>query len=140
MGTELLVSYIAACSPTLVAIDAPLSVPSKGALRQVEREARRLGLRLLPPLMGAMRELTSIGVSIRRVLEGRGIRVIEVHPSSTLRLAKVPIDKVVRWANRSLSEDQLDSIVAALTGLAYLLGNYIVIGGELVVARTLPCV
>ncbi len=140
MGTDLLIDYVMSCSPSLVAIDAPLSMPKEGLLREVEKEAFRLGLRLLPPLLGGMRALTLIGMAVRRSLEGSGIKVVEVHPSSTLRLANVPPDRIARWADMDLSGDQIDSIVAALTGLAYLLNDYIVVGGELIVATRLPCV
>ncbi len=138
--TDQLVDYVALCSPSLVAVDAPLSMPKEGHLREVERDARRLGLRLLPPLLGGMRALTLIGIALRRSLESVGIRVVEVHPSSTLRLAGVSIDRITRWANMSLNRDQTDGVVAALTGLAYLLNDYTVVGGELIVATRLPCV
>jgi predicted nuclease with RNAse H fold len=69
--------------PFVVAVDAPLSYPQEGrGLRDVERELRRLGFNLLPPLMGPMKKLTERGIALSKKLS---CDVIEVHPLTSMK-------------------------------------------------------
>lgn len=70
----------------LIAIDAPLGLPKYGINRLIELNAKKLGLKLLPPLLGGMKKLTEFGIKLKNVFKEAGIKVIEVHPSSTLRI------------------------------------------------------
>ncbi|MEM1519314.1 MAG: DUF429 domain-containing protein [Pyrobaculum sp.] len=115
---------ISLMSPLVVAIDAPLTKPSSGGLRDVEKELRKLGHRLLPPLMGPMRELTKRGIELSKKLN---TRVVEVHPLTSLRSMGVTRSEVGKKYG-VYNVDLIDAIVAALTALAYLLGQYRSIG------------
>ncbi len=63
----------------IVAIDSPLSIP-KGAWREVDKLARKRGLKVLPPGWKGMRKLTEEGIKLKGKLEKRGITVIETFP------------------------------------------------------------
>ncbi len=128
--------------PDVVAIDAPLTRPQTGYLRELERRAAKEGIRLLPPLLGGMRKLTERGVRLRTRLEKIGVKVIEVHPTSSRRILKIPGEIEEAWrhivgiakveAPRGFkpSKDDLDALLAAVTGLYYLKGRYKAIRGE----------
>lgn len=111
--------------PRAVAIDAPLTAPEGGrGLRDVEVELRRLGYRLLPPMMGGMKGLTMRGIRLSREITAE---VVEVHPSTSLKamgLSRRDVES--RYGVRQ--RDLVDAIVAALTALAYVKGEYRRIG------------
>lgn len=119
----------------VVAIDAPLSEPPPHRInRDVEILARKIGLRLLPPGYGPMRDLTRLGIRIAGELSG-ATRVIEVHPSSSAKLMNLDRRALSR-AFRGM--DQADAVISAITALAYLLGRYVEIG-PLVLPLENPC-
>ena len=109
----------------VVAIDAPLSLPRKGIERDLEKYCRKLGLRLIPPLLGPMRRLTICGICIKDVLEKMGIKVIETHPSSCLKLAEVDrrdILNIVRSKILNISKldkHGVDALICCLVSVAY---------------------
>ncbi|MFN3805293.1 MAG: DUF429 domain-containing protein [Pyrobaculum sp.] len=115
----------AAAPAAVVAIDAPLSLPPGGrGLRDVERELRRLGYRLLPPLMGSMRRLTERGIRLSKMF---GVEVIEVHPLTSLKaMGLTRGDLAAHYGVKS--RDLVDAIAAALTALAYLEGGFVRFG------------
>jgi len=121
--------------PSLVAIDAPLSLPEVGYAREVDKAMHRLGLHVLPPLFPAMRALTLRGINLSRALRARGLSVIEVHPASTRKVLGLPVKgrASIQTAllelglrgeleERELSIHELDAITAALTASLHLLG------------------
>lgn len=110
--------------PAVVAIDAPLSEPAGGGLRDVEREMRRLGFKLLPPLMGPMRELTRRGIELSRKLRGP---VIEVHPLTSLKSMGCSRRDVAKKYG-IYDVDLVDAVAAALTAVAYIRGLYRSVG------------
>ncbi len=119
-------THVLMTMPDLIAIDSPLSLPRGGLNRDIEVKARRLGLRLLPPLLGPMRRLTKMGILIRELCESLGIEVVEVHPTSSLRSMGINREQLVSLVLRRfkveadvLNRHVVDSIVCALTGLAY---------------------
>jgi len=59
------------CQPILVAIDAPLTLPRKGLLRQTDREMYKHGYPVFPPLFRTMEKLTLRAVKIARSQERR---------------------------------------------------------------------
>jgi predicted nuclease with RNAse H fold len=74
-----------------------------------------------------MRELTIHGIEVSRRLRAMGYRVLEVHPSSTLRLLGLSMGEFIDGLATILrgplvlSKDEADSLVAAYTCyLAYL--------------------
>jgi predicted nuclease with RNAse H fold len=81
-----LLEVLARASPRLVAIDAPLTLPSTGkGLRLCDAEVRRMGVPILPPAMGPMRMLSERGARFAGLLRERGMRVIEVYPRGAQR-------------------------------------------------------
>ncbi len=120
--------------PLIVAIDAPLTMPREGYLREVDKFMHKLGLPVLPPLFPGMRRLTERGIKLKSFLEEAGIRVIEVHPRSTLKVLMKKFGKVdlleimrlysIKFSRRRLSKDERDAILAALTAYLYYTNNY----------------
>lgn len=110
---------------SLVCIDAPLGLPKHGVNRLVETKARRLGLRLIPPLLGPMKQLTMYGMQIASELSQRGIRVLEVHPSSTLRILGMSRQEFIKFITARLrgplvrNEHEVDALVSAFTCLLH---------------------
>ena len=121
--------------PELVAIDAPLTWPREGYMRDVDRLMHKIGLPVLPPLFPAMRMLTARGIRLAEALRARGLRVIEVHPASTRKVLGLPVKgrRAVQEAllnlglkgdleERQLTSHELDAITAALTASLHVLG------------------
>lgn len=113
--------------PKVVAIDAPLSIPSRGSLRVADRSLIERGLRVFPPTFAGMRSLTQRGIRLAKQLRKR-FEVIEIHPrTSGLVLfgrsdRRVWIERLRRrgWKISSeLSAHEIDAVVAALTGYLY---------------------
>lgn len=121
--------------PKIVAIDAPLTMPRNGYLREVDRLMHKLGLPVLPPMFPGMRMLTIRGVKLRNFLDEIGIHVIEVHPRSTLKilLKKFKLSDLEELINflgfliengKRLTKDEQDAILAMITAFLYYKGNY----------------
>jgi predicted nuclease with RNAse H fold len=107
--------------PLVVAVDAPLSYPPEGrGLRDVERELRRLGFRLLPPLMGSMKKLTERGIALSKKLTSN---VIEVHPLTSMKAMGLTREELRRRLGVR-HKDLIDAFAAALTAVAYVEGLY----------------
>ncbi|ADY00587.1 hypothetical protein VMUT_0374 [Vulcanisaeta moutnovskia 768-28] len=110
---------------SLVCIDAPLGFPKYGINRLIEIKARRLGLRLIPPLLGPMRQLTMYGIEISGKLTQLGIRVLEVHPSSTLKVLGMSRQDFINFITLRLrgplirNEHEVDALVSAFTCLLH---------------------
>ncbi len=94
---ETLIHLLKALRPSLVAIDAPLSVPN-GPWRKVDLKAKRMGLKVLPPGWKGMRRLAETGKRLKEELEGSGIRTLETFPASVRRLWRVPLEGDLRDA------------------------------------------
>ncbi len=129
--------------PDLVAVDAPLSRPTTGWLRESDRELIRRGLRVLPPLLGPMRLLTERGLRLAEVMRSRGLRVVEVHPGSTAKILGVPrtpegVLAALEIAGISAEPPEggirnvheVDAALAAVTGALLLEGRAEVVGGR----------
>ena len=107
--------------PSVVAIDAPLTLPEEGKwVRDVEVELRSLGYRLLPPLLGPMKSLTERGIRISRMFSAE---VIEIHPATSLKAMGLTREDLRRKFGVR-HRDLIDAIAAALTATAYKLGHY----------------
>jgi len=131
------------CKPDLVAIDAPLTMPTLGKMRKADREMHRLGYRVLPPTFPSMKNLTQRGIKIAQKLREHKLKVIEVHPTSTRKALEMPIKN---WRKiqtllttiglkgehqvRTLTPHEIDALTAALTGLLYMQGKVRLIGDE----------
>ena len=115
--------------PSVVAIDAPLSLPRRGNLRKADASLIKRGFRVFPPTFAGMRSLTLRGMRLAKELRAKKIRVIEIHPrTSGMLLFKTPNRE--RWTTKlrgegwrfgeSASEHEIDAAMAALTGALYL--------------------
>ncbi|KXA94618.1 hypothetical protein AKJ65_03940 [candidate division MSBL1 archaeon SCGC-AAA259E19] len=116
-------------NPKVIAIDAPLSLPKKGNLREADSELIGKGHRVLPPTLGGMRLLTERGIRLADALSKLEFEVIEVHPrtSGEILFGSESRDDWISklrkggWnLSSEFSEHEIDSIVAALTGFLYL--------------------
>ncbi len=134
-GDEEIVQAITSVKPVITAIDAPLSLPkSGGAYRKAELLLRHVyGCKTLPLTLSSMKKLYERGVKIASLLGKAGLKVIEVHPSSTRKILGwkgLTLDelkaKLVETGlkgdvkRRKISKDEVDAILAAVTALYYL--------------------
>lgn len=118
--------------PKIVAMDAPLSFPEEGGLREADSELINRGHRVLPPALGGMESLTRRGIRLSKRLDERGFEVIEIHPRTSGRILFGSgsrddwISKLEDegWRPDSKpTEHEIDSVLAAITGLLYLEGK-----------------
>ena len=138
--------------PRVVAIDAPLSLAANGGpFRRCDLEARRRGFMVLPLSIPSMAKLTSRGIELKRVLEGRGFEVIEVFPTGGFRALGIePPRRGVGEALEGLrriglriagtkSVHELDAVMAAYAAYKYFRGEVEVVGdpteGVIVIPR-----
>lgn len=104
---EAILEMVSRLQPFYVAVDSPLSLPlgldcleetcpcaSPAGQREAERQLRKLGVRVYPSgkefanSRGGrpFKALIYRGIAMRKALEGRGFRVMEVYPYATKRL------------------------------------------------------
>jgi predicted nuclease with RNAse H fold len=136
--------------PEIVAIDAPLSLPAGREsieqrtnvhLRECDKELLRRGIKFFPVTLGPMRKLTSRGISLRRILENKRFRVIEVYPGGAqdvlgISRKQLGLDRLraglkkagVRGLNSRMSDHELDAVTCALVGKLYLEGKSVTYG------------
>ena len=138
-----ILSFINNHEARVIAIDAPLSLPRSGGLRRCDEELRRVGIRVLPPVLGGMRRLTERAIRLREVLASKGHEVIEVFPTGARKILGLPSRRMgvdalrnalLSYGVRGLPDDVdqhiLDAVICALVGLYYLRGEYMVFGDE----------
>jgi len=136
--------------PEIVAIDAPLSLPAGREsieqrtnvhLRECDKELLRRGIKFFPVTLGPMRKLTNRGIILRRTLENKRVRVIEVYPGGAQDILGIPrkqrgLDRLmaglkkagVRGLNNRMSDHELDAVTCALVGKLYLEGKSVMYG------------
>jgi predicted nuclease with RNAse H fold len=139
---EEILELIEKFKPDLIAIDAPLSLPKgrksldkkeKIHFRECDRKLFELGIKFFPITLGPMRMLTERGMKLRKILEEKCYKVIEVYPGATQDILKIPrknegtkkllngLKKLgIKVEERELSDDELDAITAAYTGYLYI--------------------
>ncbi len=131
-------------APDVVAIDAPLSLPkgrrniekrSDNHFRECDRMLMERKIKFFPITLGPMRMLTKRGMEIKKKIEkmDKKIKVIEVFPGAAYDVFGVKRkDKkeIIGWARRfginarkAKTQDELDAIACAITGLLYARGN-----------------
>jgi predicted nuclease with RNAse H fold len=147
-----ILEYVKRYDPELIAIDAPLSLPlgrtsleekSNIHLRLCDRELLGLGIKFFPITLGPMRKLTERGIKLKQMLENFGYKVIEVFPGATQdilglvrknqgvnKLREGLISLGIKGIKYEMSDDELDAITCALTGLLYLRGECIELGDK----------
>lgn len=134
LGDEELAVLVVEWAPHLVVIDAPLGRPPRGrGFRRVEREAMRLGARLLPHGLPGVSALAGRGVKLARRLEAYSI-VAETHPRSALRVAgcssPAALFGLLGVEAPPRGRHTLDAAVAAAAGALLSLGGALLLPGE----------
>jgi predicted nuclease with RNAse H fold len=144
--------------PSLMVIDAPLSLPKGrcclekdcecavgGHFRQSEREIRRYGP-VLPLTFKGMKMLTMRGVALNRVLSGE-YQLKETHPRTAQKILgfenlKKELGNYFQF-NTDPTEHELDAALAALTGFFYLNDCYLELGdadeGTIILPKSKKC-
>jgi hypothetical protein len=124
------------CSPRIVAIDAPLSFPHRGNLREADRVLIHRGYRVFPPTFGPMKSLTERGMKLAGKLRSK-FRVIETHPRTSGKILFGTPDRKtwlreLRREGFSFDEDagehEIDAMLVALTGSLHLQGKTEAVG------------
>ena len=149
-----------------VAIDCPLGLPagldcldpahpctatSPKGIRESELAVRALGYGLyFTTKKTIIRAMAERGIALRRTLEARGLRVLEVYPYATKcilfgkKMPKKTTPEGVTWLRdnltiiiptladipRTLTHDELDAAIAAYTALLFARGKAIALGNE----------
>jgi predicted nuclease with RNAse H fold len=141
---------IEVAKPCVIAIDAPLSLPpgrksieerTSIHLRESDRELLRRGIKFLPITLGPMRKLTERGIKLRKTLEARHFKVIEVYPGGAQDVLGIPrkqrgLDKLktglenagVKGLNSQMSDHELDAVTCAFVGKLFLEGKSVAYG------------
>jgi predicted nuclease with RNAse H fold len=136
--------------PEVIAIDAPLSLPvgrtsieqrTSVHLRECDKELLRRGIKFFPITLGPMRKLTARGINLRKALENRRFRVIEVYPGGAQDVLGIPrkqqgleglragLKKLgVKGLNCRMSDHELDAVTCALVGKLWLEGRSVTYG------------
>jgi predicted nuclease with RNAse H fold len=128
--------------PRVIAIDAPLSLPTgrksieertEVHLRECDKELLKRGIRFFPVTLGPMRKLTSRGILLKRIFESKHLRVIEVYPGGAQDILGIPrkqrglgglragLEEMrIRGLNDGMSDHELDAVTCALVGKLFL--------------------
>lgn len=147
-----IISKTVSARPDVVSMDAPLSLPRgrrslshRGPphFRACDLELRRMKIKFFPITLGPMRMLTRRGMKLRKVLEAKGLSVIESYPGSIQDILGMPrkqagLEKLRRALvdygvkgdvhKSKITHDELDAITSALVGKMFLEENYLAIG------------
>ncbi len=161
---EEILSFIEKARPALVAIDAPLGLPrgrisleerSPLHFRESDLELRKRGIRFFPLTLGPMRMLTGRGMRLKKIIEERGIPVIEIYPGAAQDIWKVSrkqggiaklrrgLEKIgLKGLAKDMNGDELDAVTGALVGRLYLRGRAEALGdaaeGAIIVPKGPP--
>ena len=140
---EEIIKEVRSINPSLIAIDAPLSLPKGrcclekdckcavgGHFRSAEREIRPYG-RVLPLTFQGMKMLTLRGNKLVKELE-KEFEVIETHPRTSQKILgfndlKEDLNRIYKLPDKT-TEHELDAVLSAITGFLYLKGCYIELG------------
>ncbi len=136
--------------PSVVAIDAPLYMPpgrtslnerNGNHLRESDRALLKMGIKIIPPTLGPMRQLTTRGIQLRLLFQQKGLQVIEAYPGGAQDILAIPrkkqgIDKLkaglVQLGIEGLAEinsdHELDAATCAYIGKLFLEENIDVYG------------
>lgn len=134
---------IARSRPAAIAIDAPFNFPKRGLLRKADREMIKRGYRVFPPALTAMRTLTLRAIKLNKLIEEKGYKAIEVHPTSTRKALSMPpkewekIQEILvsmglkgNLQTRNLTSHEIDAVTSALTAYLYMQNQTEAIGDE----------
>jgi len=129
-------------APHLITIDAPLNLPPGRTsfedrngehYRPCDLELRARGIPFFPITLGPMRALTLRGIALKKILEKRGFRALEMYPGGAQDLWGIPRAKRdedglhrglarlgVAGLRPGISDHELDAATGALVGRLYL--------------------
>lgn len=148
-----------AAKPTLVSIDAPLSLPfgrtsvtdddpafaEAGIVRTAERVLWARGVKTYPALIRSMQQLTARGIRLATDLRKLGIPVIESFPGAMQDILGMPRKGVSLSAlaqclseygltglsdGQSRTHDEIDALSSAIVGQAFWEGKYEGVGDD----------
>lgn len=140
---EDILKEIKTIDPSLIAIDAPLSLPKNrcclekncecavgGHFRQAERDIRPYG-QVLPLTFMGMKMLTLRGIALAKELRSE-YQVIETHPRTSQEMLgfkdlRRDLSRFFKLTGDT-TDHELDAAVAAVTGLLYLKDCYLELG------------
>ena len=136
--------------PKVVAIDAPLSLPAgrksieqrtKVHLRECDKGLLERGIKFFPVTLGPMRKLTERGILLRKILESKHLKVIEVYPGGAQDILGIPrkqyglrrlrkgLEKQgIEGLNDEMPDHELDAVTCALVGKLFLEGKTVTYG------------
>ena len=157
---EEILNRIEAIRPSVIAIDAPLSLPAGRKsieqitnvhLRECDKELQRRGIRFFPVTLGPMRKLTSRGIKLRETLENKRFKVIEVYPGGAQDILGIPrkqkglkklregLEKFgIQGLDDAMSDHELDAVTCAFVGRLFLKGKSVTYGTA-EQAMVMPC-
>ncbi len=157
-SNEEILEKINSLNPSLIVVDAPLSLPkgrcclekdcecaTGGHFRQGEREIRRYGS-VLPLTFTGMKMLTMRGVSLANALSGQYM-LKETHPRTVQKILGFEDPKKDLEHYFTISPEQsiheLDAALAALCGFFYINNCYMELGdvaeGTIILPRDKEC-
>ena len=140
-----ILNFVASNNPSLIVIDAPLSLPNGrcclsnecscseigGHFRKAEVEMRKYG-RTLPLTFRGMRMLTERAIKLADKLK-EDYEVIESHPRTIQKILGFETPKNVEKyysIPSNISEHELDAILLILTGKFYIKSQFMEFGDE----------
>lgn len=149
-GDQEIFQFVDDTKPDLIAIDAPLNLPpgrrtiedrNGEHFRPCDRALLKRGIRFFPITFGPMRSLTLRGISLKKKLNRRGYRVIEMYPGAAQDVWKIArkqdgLQKLrngltrlgIKGLMKGMNGDELDAVTGALVGKLYLQGKAEVLG------------
>jgi len=141
-SNEEIVSRVEETKPRVVAIDAPLSLPlgrrsieqrTSVHFRECDKELLKRGIKFFPITLGPMRKLTERGILLKRTLEHKHLKVIEVYPGGAQDILGIPrkqqgIAKLkaglekqgITGLSDRMTDHELDAVTCALVGKLFL--------------------
>ena len=164
---EEMVARVVAVAPSVVSIDAPLSMPfgrtrvedddpgriQFGIMRRCERELKRRGINVYPSLLPSMQALTRRGMRLAARLRRLGIPVIESYPGAAQDIMGIPRKGAGEaflklglkefglsgaFLTTVVRHDELDAITSAVVGSFFLAGRYEALAGPSEDALIIP--
>jgi len=147
-----IIQKIRELNPEIITIDAPLSLP-KGRksieertdvhLRKCDRELLKRGIKFFPITLGPMRKLTKRGIKLKRKLESKGYKVIEVYPGGAqdvlhisrkqrgLNKLRIGLEKLgIKSLTKDMTDHELDAVTCAYVGKLFLEGKSETLGDK----------
>ncbi len=141
--TEKIVNTITAYTPTVIAIDSPLSHSQRG-YRLVDIELKRRGYRVLPPSWRGMKMLVDRALVIMKRLVEKNIAVIETHPRSALKSSRCEtiwdllVSTGIKGLPQYLPKDVADAAISAVVAKFYVEGRAVYISASDGIVYLLP--